>query len=208
MSIQLAFLSRNLVCSFDFRSIAEQFFSWMDADSLLQQFFNHLKESVYFSALRGVGFSCFGGPWVGNLFSWRMQWECSNFQIFRPNFGVHFWGSILGPWKEKWQESVPKNWSQNWLPKPDQKFQYFSNALPPSRAKRLQTQCPQKYLHPRSRKFIDSLKWLKIVGANSQCPSNWKIVQQRENQMNIPNFCSRMLVEHSNLKPKLSASLL
>ena len=43
LSVQVAFWSRNLVCSYDFL-IAEQFFNWMDTDCLLQQSFDHLKE--------------------------------------------------------------------------------------------------------------------------------------------------------------------
>ena len=35
-SAQSAFLSRNLVCSFDFL-VAEQFFSWMGTANLIQQ---------------------------------------------------------------------------------------------------------------------------------------------------------------------------
>ena len=55
--------------------------------------------------------------------------------------------------------------------------------------------------HPaHSKEFTDSLRWLKIAGANYQCPSDTKIAQQCENQMNIPNFCSRMQTKHSNSK--------
>ena len=205
MSIQLAFLSRNLVCSFDFRSIAEQFFSWMDADSLLQQFFNHLKESVYFSALRGVGFSCFGGPWVGNLFSWRMQWECSNFQIFRPNFGVHFWGSILGPWKvtrKCSQKLVPKLAPKTWP-----KVSIFFKCVASFKSKKVANPVPTKILTPSKQKIYWFFEMVEDCWSKFAVPIQLKNCSG-ENQMNIPNFCSRMLVEHSNLKPKLSASLL
>ena len=48
----------------------------------------------------------------------------------------------------------------------------------------------------------------KIAGANYQCPSNWKVAQQWENQnqMNIPNFCSRMRTEHANSKAEFFSS--
>ena len=60
--------------------------------------------------------------------------QLSNFEV---QFGSPFLGLNFGTWKEKMTKKCPQNWSQNWPPKLDQKFEYFSNALPPSRAKRL-----------------------------------------------------------------------
>ena len=87
-SARFAFLSRNLVCSFDFL-VTEQFFSWMGTVNLLQQSSTILKELINVR-LQGCKFF---------LFLWALGWQPlflknamgkrSNFQIFGSNFEAH-----------------------------------------------------------------------------------------------------------------------
>ena len=78
------------------------------------------------------------------LFLKNAMGKRSNFQIFWVQFWNPFFGLKFRTLERKKTRKCHQNWPQNWLPKPDQKFKYFSNALPPSRAKRLPTQGPQK----------------------------------------------------------------
>ena len=87
-SAQLAFLSRNLVCSFDFL-VAKQFFSWMGTANLLQQS-STIKNQFF--CFEGVSLSYFCGPWVGNLFAFK---EATHLKIFE--LLIRFWEPILGP---------------------------------------------------------------------------------------------------------------
>ena len=134
----------------------------------------------------------------------------SNFQIFGSNFEAYFQGSNLKPLKEKRQESVtktgPKIGSQN-LIKSSNIFQMrcllqeSKGCQPrPTKIRKTYTLAPSK---PKIYRFFEMVEdcWSKLA-----VPIQLKNCQQRENQMNIPNFCSR--IGHSNLKPKLSASLL
>ena len=128
--------------------------------------------------------------------------ECKFFFFvgLEANFGVSFWWHFLVFFLSRVLNLSLKNELQNWTQK-SESWNVFP--LHSSRIK-LPTQGPPKQEKStlRSRKFADSLRWLKIVEANYQCPSNCKMAYQRENQMNIPNFCSRMLTEHSNSKPE------
>ena len=132
----IAFWSRNLVCSFDSDFlIAEQFsIGWRltvcssNLSTISKELF-FCFEGWVFLALLGLGLAIF------LLLKDAMGvFQLSDFwaQFWSPFLGLNFWTL-----ERKNDKKCPQNWSQNWPPKPDQKFEYFSNALPPSRAKRL-----------------------------------------------------------------------
>ena len=84
LSAQLAFLRRNLVCSFDFRSIAEQFFSWMDIDSLLQQSLTISKNQFIFLLCAGWVFLVLVGPGLATFFLEECNGSVPTFRFLGP----------------------------------------------------------------------------------------------------------------------------
>ena len=170
----------------------------MGTANLLQQSSTISKESINFR-LRGCKFFLFLWALGWQPFcSWRRQRIWKIFELL-----IRFWEPILGPVLVTlsclFSFKGPKFELQNWTQK-SESWNVF-----PLHSSRIKVANPgptkARKTHPaQSREFTDSLRWLKIAGANYQCPSNWKMAHQRENQMNIPNFCSRMLTEHSNSK--------
>ena len=113
LSAQLAFLSRNLVCSFDFL-VAEQFFSWMGTANLLQQSSTISKNQKNF-LLRGCKY--FRGHWVGNLFALEGGNAFEKYSNFWSGFGSQFWDPFLGTLSCHFSFQGPKIDPQKWTPK-------------------------------------------------------------------------------------------
>ena len=161
LSVQLAFWSRNLVCSSDFL-IAEQFCSWMDTDCLLQQSFDHFKEQLFF-CFEGWVFLILVGPRLTTFLLLKEATHSKNIQTFGQvlgaNFGTNFGDTFLSCFLSR---------SQNWAPKMGfkigpQNLKVGALPLHPARAEWLPTQDPIKLEKPTPQSRI---YWLfEMVGS-------------------------------------------
>ena len=171
---------------------------WLFAPAIFRPF----QRTIIF-LLWGVGFSYFSGPRLTTFLLLKEATHSKNIQTFGQilgaNFGTNFGYTFLSFFISRYQ---------NWAPKMGfkigpQNLKVGALPLHPARAEWLPTQDPIKLENPPLKaEFTDCLRWLGACWSKLSVSIQSKITQQWENpnQMNIPNFCSRMLIEHWNLK--------